>query len=383
MRGGPSSSRGRKKKGAKKKTKKKTEEQGAALAFEQVRGAFDQQNPNDFTTRLLQILWGCGVRPSAGRGLLGDVSKLITSGDGSPLETHACGLGARRCTCTRRSRCNCDRIFADPDATRAYDSYRKKYFFGHWWYEIVVGSEGHDLPLGLELFPGHTTDFFASVHVTERVFKHMREHAPDWKMHVHIADTGQDSEANHAYLRERGILPVIPIRKNAPDVHPERKEVRLSPRAVPMCQAHVEMYPWGTSGPHSPQFVCPVKAGKLKRCPIAPKAEPNWRCDPKTRLGPTIHLRTDKHPRLFPIIARNSPRFHRLYAKRTASERSNSMKKRALALQRCQHRRHSFWLCRLYFAALLQHAKVWATEVGDPRTWIRELISLPEERAAA
>ena len=358
--------------------KRQSKNNGAAAAIAAVTAVEDLANPDDLTQRLLEILWQCGVLPSADKGLLGDVSALITCGDGSPLETNASGLGHKLCPCSRRDRCSCDRHFADPDATRGYDSYRKKYFFGHWWYELAVGSEGHDLPLGLELFPAHFTDYHASIKVTERLHKHIRDHTDDWHMAVHVADSGEDGAANHAYLRSRGIRPVIATGGNLPAVHPDRPELKLSKRGIPMCQAEVEMKSWGRGGPGRrsagpPQFVCPVKGGKLDRCPLAPDDDPHWVCQPGTRFGPTVNLNTKRHPRLFPEISRNSPQFHQLYAQRTACERSNAVKKKTLGIDNCGHRRHSFWLIRLYVAALTQHAKAWVAG-ADAKAWLTELI---------
>ncbi len=63
----------------------------AALAL--ARACADTKNPDDLTQRLLDILWDCGVVESAQRGLLGNVTAMITAGDGCKLETNANGNG--------------------------------------------------------------------------------------------------------------------------------------------------------------------------------------------------------------------------------------------------------------------------------------------------
>lgn len=345
----------------------------AQAALDIARALQDTRNPADLTQRLLEILWACGVVESAEKGLLGDVHALITSGDGSPLETNAAGLGHKLCPCSRRVRCDCPRRFSDPDATRGYDSYRKKYVFGHWFYEVAVGSEGHDLPLGLGLFPAHYSDFYASITVTERLYKHLRDRTDGWKMATHSADCGEDGRANHEYLRERDIKPVISISKSVPATHPDRPDVHLSQRGIPLCDAKVEMASWGTGGKDRPQFVCPVKARKLEHCPLAPKDDQAWLCQPGTRLGPQVTVSTKQQPRLHPEISRNSRKYKKLYAIRTSCERSNGVKKETLHLNRCRHRRWSFWVTRLYLAALLQHAKAWVAGM-DARTWVAGLL---------
>jgi len=354
----------------------------AALAL--ARACADAENPDDVTQRLLGILWDCGVVESAQRGLLGDVNAMITAGDGCKLETNANGNGKKSCDCGRK-KCVCDRLFADPDAAWGYDSYRDKYFYGHHFYEVDVGSEGHDMPLCIGLFPGNTTDYTASIDVEERLFKQLRDRTDGWQIVVHIADTGEDSAANHTYNRERGIRPVIAIGGSIPAVHPSRPEVNLSKRGIPLCEAGVEMASHGTGGSGRPQFCCPVKSGKLERCPLAPGDDPDWVCRPGTLLSPVLSVSTSQHPRLFPEISRNSPLYRRLYAQRTTCERSNAMKKGVLGLNSCGHRRWSFWLTRLYLAALLQHAKVWVSGL-DARSWVRKFLTsaqAPPTRVAA
>ena len=88
-----------------------------------------------------------------------------------------------------------------------------------------------------------------------------------------------------------------------------------------------------------------------------------------------MSVSTKQHPRLFPEISRNSAGYRKLYAQRTACERSNAMKKEVLGLDRCKHRRRSFWLIRLYLCALLQHARVWVAGV-DARSKMRMLLGL-------
>ena len=357
-----------------KKTGKPLAPTKAALAL--ARSCADARNPNDVTQRLHDILWDCGVVESARKGLLGDVTAMITAGDGCVLETNANGNGRKICDCGRR-KCDCDRIFADPDAAWGYDSYRKKFFYGHHFYEIDVGSEGHDMPLGIGIFPGNTSDHTASIAVEERLYKQMRDRTDGWKIKVHIADTGEDSAANHTYNRERGIRPVIAIGGSIPAAHPSRPLVKLSRRGIPLCEAGIEMSSHGTGGRDRPQFCCPVKAGKLEHCPSAPDDDPGWVCRPGTRLSPVVSVSTKRHPRLFPEISRNSPQYRKLYAQRTTCERSNGMKKTVLGLNLCGHRRQSFWLIRLYLAALLQHAKVWVSG-RDARSWVESLLTSPQ-----
>ena len=77
------------------------------------------------------------------------------------------------------------------------------------------------------------------------------------------------------------------------------------------------MAAWGSGGPGRPAFACPVKAGKIARCPKAPAEQPDWLCQPESKVGPVVNLATSDDPRLFPIIQRNSATYEESYSLRT------------------------------------------------------------------
>jgi hypothetical protein len=241
-----------------------------------------------------------------------------------------------------------------------YDKYRKQPFFGYLSYNILLVNKEVELPLFDSLDAANVSDFFSSPAAFERLSKTVATY--DGSLSHAVLDKGCDGRANHEHLRGLGILPVIAIRDNAPANHPTRPEVALSQRGIPVCEAGVEMASWGTAGKERPSFVCPVKAGKLATCPRAPVQEPSWRCDPTTRLGPAVSIKTSDNPRLFPEISRNSPTYQKLYARRSACERNNATKKEVYGLLQCGHRRKSLWLCQLSLRSLLQHARAWLTD---------------------
>ena len=342
----------------------------------------ENQRPEDLTKRLSELLWRCGVIESARRGLLRFPRELPLLGDGTPLPTAACGHGRRVCACPRAKKCDCARIWPDPTATRGYDSFRDLYYFGYNLYEIGTTSDGAHLPLYLRLNPANRVDHLTGAEALEDLCKLMRDDFPDiLSPRFFVADCGHDALANHEHVRSWALRPIIPLRGEAPAEHPEREKLLLSPRAVPLCEAKVEMAAWGTGGPETALFVCPVKANKLEKCPLAPPEQPGWRCEPNSAFGPTVALKVDDNPRLFPVVPRNSPAFTRLYALRSSCERSNSIKKQALGLLRCRHKRWSFWLIRSYCAALLQHARVWVRDI-DAQQWLRDLVAGACARAA-
>lgn len=372
------------------KAEKKKEQQeliaqakdATAKLVKHLRSCRENRRPEDLAKRLSNILWSCGVRQSVQRGLLEIPRGLPLVGDGTPLPTAASGHGKRVCDCPRAKKCDCERIWPDPTATRGYDSYRDLFYYGYNLYEIGTVSVGAHLPLFLLLNPANRVDHLTGAEALDDLCKLMRDDFPNLiAPRFFVADCGHDALANHEHIRSWNLRPIIPLRGEAPAVHPGRDDLPLSPRAVPLCQAKVEMAAWGTGGPETALFVCPVKAKKLEKCPLAPPEQPGWLCEPNSEYGPAVALKVDDNPRLFPIVPRNSPAYTRNYAQRSSCERSNSIKKQALGLLKCRHKRWSFWLIRSYCAALLQHARVWVRDL-DAQLWLRALVAGACARAA-
>jgi len=332
----------------------------------ELRATSELPNPADLLGRLAQILLEVGVLESASRGLMGNLQHLVVSGDGSTLYTGASGVGKRTCEHPRHERCDCPRLYSDPDAAWGYDSYNECYFFGHHFYELLApagaGAAKHDLPLFIRLDPGNETDFTASLRAFEQLRKLWHERQLPWKIAASPLDCGHDSESHYRYLLQEKIAPIIPLKSDAPAVHPQRPEVQLSPRGIPVCEAGAEMASWGSAGADRKIFICPVKAGTIGACPLAPPTDPQWLCHPEQRWGPTVSLSVPQNPRLCPPVPRNTERFVQLYSLRSGSERSNSVKKQAFKLEAACHRRASFWLIRLHLIGILQHARAWAAE---------------------
>jgi len=382
VKGGPGARKVRKKKEAQ---ELRLKEESLALT-EKIAMELDKSressNPEDFTTRLNTLLLEAAVRVSAQKGLLGKLDKLVISGDGSPLPTGASGHGRKECGHSKRERCECPRRFADPNAQRGYDAFRKSYYFGYHFYELVTGSKGHDLPLYLTLAPANVPENGMALRSLERLRKHLRDWMPNATLGTAIFDAGHDNMATHRYLISHGIKPVIPLSCDAPARHPTRPDLKLSPKGFPLCEGHAEMAAWGSAGKGTSLFLCPVKAGKLARCPIAPEGAEAWSCQPHLKFGPAVVVRCEENPRLFPEIQRNSKRYSVLYPKRTASERSNSVKKEVFGLVRARHRRQSFWLIRLVSIAILQHARAWVADI-DLDVFLTELLAPDSEATAA
>ncbi|RME53281.1 hypothetical protein D6783_02440, partial [Candidatus Woesearchaeota archaeon] len=151
--------------------------------------------PEDFTKRLNELLMVCAVIPSAERGILGELEKLTISGDGSSAPSQADGNGKPLCTCHEEGikKCDCDRLYADPDATWGWDSYREIYYFGYRLHAMCTSWNGRDLPLHVMVNGAHRSDVLMGVEATARLFKQLRKHLPQARMRYGVFDAGYDA----------------------------------------------------------------------------------------------------------------------------------------------------------------------------------------------
>jgi hypothetical protein len=287
----------------------------------------------------------------------------------------------RTCDCLRTAKCDCPRLYSDPDANIGYDSHRDLYFFGHHLYEFVVSSKGHDLPIALRLDPASTSDFVAGPTCLEHLRKTLRDHT-DMKLAAAILDAGHDGKPVYKFIIHHDMTPVIPLKTAAPAHHPKRPDVQLSRRGVPLCPAGVELIHRGANRKGGQIFGCPLKANKLDRCPQAPQGATCFSCRPLQQLGHTVVVKTSDDERLFPPIPRNHPEHRKLMKLRSGCERSFSVKKEHFKLLAARHRRASFWLIRLHLIALLQHGLAWVAK-EDARGLVDHLLGRGSESAAA
>jgi len=339
-------------------------ETATARLVEELQAARDLPAPTDLTQRLAEILVAVAVDESARRGLLGKLSGLSVNGDGSLFRTGASPHGKRACGHSWNDRCDCERFFSDPDAEWGWSHHIKNWVFGHLLYEVGVSVRGHDLPLLVTLQPGNGSDYLASLHSVDRLSKLLRERYPDWTLARFTADAGHDADATHRFLLGLGITPIIPARSTLPVEYPGRPDLKLSKRGVPLCPANVEMALRSKEADGKLVLYCPVRAGLLKACPLAPGGDPAWRCRPDNNWAPTVSLNAFDHPRICGPLPRNSPLWLKEYKARSGCERRNSVKKGPLKLVEAKHRRASFWLIRLNLCAILQHANAWIADVS-------------------
>jgi hypothetical protein len=83
--------------------------------------------PDNLETTLNHILKEVLVMPSLSMGILGDINKFNTVGDGTCMPTNASPHGKKVCNCKLKpgEHCDCPRLFSDPTASWGWDSYNE------------------------------------------------------------------------------------------------------------------------------------------------------------------------------------------------------------------------------------------------------------------
>ncbi|MBU0581084.1 MAG: transposase [Candidatus Margulisbacteria bacterium] len=319
---------------------------------------------DDLLKRLEDILMELALKPSIEKGLI-DVDKLEIAGDGSSIYSGANKNGRPSCKCFQeenKSRCECPRLYADPDADWGYDSYRKVYYYGDTFYQLCYSSKGHDLPVHLICGPASETDYTLSLKSFDRFLKTIREHNISCNISAAIFDAGHDALGVYQYFLKKNIPTIIPL-NNRGAKNTYKNKIKLSDRAIPLCKGGLEMRHLGynkTRMRH--QFGCPIKRGTRKdgkyiyttrhnECPL------DTRCSPDTKHGPTVIISPKENPRLYPDIPRNSRRFKELYNIRGGTERSNSFKKVAYDIEKSKIKTRARRLIRLYLLSIVEHWK--------------------------
>ena len=279
----------------------------------------DQPRPDDITRRLEDILIKCAVIPSAQRGLLGDTGALTVSGDGSSLLTGANPNGKPACNCRKEGiyNCDCARYYSDSTADWGYDSYRECYYFGHTYYQHVVSTNGHDLPLHVFISRASETDYTLSMKDMDRLRKALKENGLDWEIDNCIYDAGHDSAGNYEYLMEHEITPVIALNpRTGTYSSPTGTAEKVDENGVPLCPGGMLMRRISHDPKrHRVYYGCPVKRSTHRKdggyiyinhvdeCPLGVL------CQPDTKHGPVVYVKTTDDPRLYPPLPRGSPKY--------------------------------------------------------------------------
>jgi hypothetical protein len=334
----------------------------------------DDLRPNTLQTRMEDLFVKLGLLPSIEAGLLDELDKLATSGDGSILETDASPKGRPTCNCSpedrRNKTCQHPRDYTSETAQWSYSTGRKRYVFGDRYYHITCAHNGRDLPLLTYLADGNEADQTLSLKALDDLLKVKREHNLELTIDSFGGDMHHDTYAHYDYLSDKEISSVIPLRDNSKDaarLHLEnRPDLRLDDDGVPLSPAGCRMRHHGyKKAERTHVFACPAKRRTARRGYLFyPQDCPQGQdCTPNSTYGPFVYLKSDTEPRLYPPIKRESKRFKTLYNQRTTTERLNALNDRYKLDRRS--RNAAYGLIYLTLTNICEHAVVRFLEMLD------------------
>ena len=221
---------------------------------------------------------------------------------------------------TVRSHCSPNRkCVSDPQASwTAKNSARAKVGGKEWHhgYKVhMVADANHGVPLAHIVTTAKRNDSPELPAVIARA-----EALYSWfKPSVVVADRGYDSMANHEYLHQKGILPIIHIRRKA---NAALYDGIYTEQGVPTCLGQIPME-YVMSDPEKGHLY------RCKGCHLADSMSGGIRhCDSEVWEDPSQNIR------LFGVVRRGSPEWKDLYTKRQAIERVFKSMKESRRLER-------------------------------------------------
>jgi hypothetical protein len=220
---------------------------------------------------------------------------------------------------------HCPKVPSDLEAKIGYhidtkDPSTKESVFGY----RHLKSTDLNRELGLELPLGHST-YAADAHAGTHFIAHRAALAvPVRPGQVQLGDSASEVTANYQWIRDRGGIAVFDYNPRNEHLDPESLAKRgYDPYGTPsapcgrLCRSNGYDYQ-----ANSRQYVC----GRL--CP----PEEQWQCPHAAGVRGSSHRMAFKdHPRLIGPVQRGTPAWQRLYAARTASERTKSYDQEVVA----------------------------------------------------
>ena len=346
----------------KKSERLKWNETETALAIRNIEKIEEQRLPSDFLNRLERLLFKIAIVPSAKFGLLGDLDKLIISGDGTNLETQANFRGKPTCKCHEVGikKCDCDRLYSDPQATWGWNSHQERYFFGYHAHAIVANSDNHDLPLHVFVDNANAKDPVMGVKAIHRLKKLFEEFLPSAQIYAGAFDKGYDVKDFYSFSLKHGINPIIPIRKSTPTL---KNNIHYDSTGWPLCPGGARYISLGIQKGklvfHCPakrtthRNKKPVRLVRMEYCPL------DALCDPNSKMGPFLRIPIGEDPRMTPPILRDSKEFRRIYDKRSGVERFFSFLKETGKLKYRPYRRKYLFQFATFGLSVVAHIKAW------------------------
>lgn len=348
------------------------------------------RDPHALQTRLTNLFVPLGLQPTLDAGLITDPTQAIIAGDGTITRTAASPDGQRLC--------DCPRAYTSKTAQWCKDTHHAEWRFGDRSYTIDIHVNGHDLPLITIMGRGNESDFTLAPKALDELLKTLREQNMPFGITMFVGDGHHDCQAMYLYLREQGIIPIIPLRDVSPApaataatppaeaasttsaqtpaapatsaaakaVKPPRPAIAMYPDVTfdhdgtPLCPGGCRMRRHGYD-PNKAAFffTCPALRpnGKGERLFHADECPFHQNCEgPEKKMGYTKYISSEADLRLFPPIPRDSARFTTLYNERTSTERGNAVEDRYHVDRSC--RNAAFALIRLTFVNIAKHARV-------------------------
>ena len=265
---------------------------------------------------------------------------------------------------TVRSHCNPNRRqpLSDPEASWTAKNSTQAKEGGKEWrhgYKVhMVADVNHGIPLAHVVTTAKQNDS----PMLPKVIASAEDLYPWFRPYAVVGDRGYDAKSNHEYLHEKGILPIIHIRRPA---RTALVDGIYTAYGVPTCMGGIPMN-YIKSDPQK---------GHLYRCKGCHLAG--------SRRGGVVHCDTEvwedpsKNIRLFGAIRRDGPEWKSLYAKRWGIERVFKAMKESRRLERhClrgtrQVTLHALMSALSYTATVL--ARLQAGEVEDMRWMVRRV----------
>ncbi len=214
-------------------------------------------------------------------------------------------------------------VSSDPEAawTRKNNATAKdggtEWFYGYKMH--LLADTLYGVPLTWEVTPANRHDSRVFRILLEKAFRDIEWFSPE----TLTADRGYDYPALHEYLLERGITPIIHMRKSSASDGPH--DGVYDKRGRPVCMGNISMEYIATD----------TERGHLYRC---------RGCHLKKRKGvlycyDELWVRPEENPRVVGVVARGSAEWTDLYAKREVIEQLFKGMKQSRKLERHYLRR--------------------------------------------
>jgi hypothetical protein len=293
------------------------------------------------TDRLFTFFESQFLAVSAKLGLLGDMNRLSSAGDGTPVVTSAYLRSKPTCDCRAHglADCNHPRLYTQPDCDSGWDSARERYFNGYHLYMMNASDSPYDLPLYPRLHPASRHDAISFV-VTSVEFAQRFTLGTLDKI---LLDAAHDAEAIYQLIVHQHQEPFIDLNKRGKTNVDLGNGMSLSPEGTPICPKGKKMKPNGFDKSRNRQ---------------------KWRCSPAcdcstAKYGRTFHTLNGENLRMFPKTPRETEAWKNIYKRRTSVERSNKREKIDYHLELGHHRSTMMWAIRIYGIMMCQHMDAW------------------------